>query len=279
MVEQDIYENELPFINQYIFLPKKFDSINDFSNINNQDKYDTKPLNEGIVVKVFSPELNKYTLYKLQTDSYKFAVVVGNGNMFKGMIYLYQNNKLIDYFNQEPNSNLVKIVNPLNVSESFFTVGVIDSTFKVCTSELFELFKNMWSLKTGKSQNKELYELLPKEYKDMMYGIRGLYYKKKATLFENTNDKTSEELKNSHLTINDIYNHLKKLPVEQFLEFLRVRKLMFNWVAFDKADLNLKQFGTISGLCNKIHLKQCAIFTNKLYPEITFSDFPGNKKV
>jgi hypothetical protein len=194
------------------------------------------------------------------------------------MIYLYQNNKLLDYFNQTPNSNFVKFVNPLNMSESFFTVGVIDSTFKVCTSELFELFKNLWSLKTGKSQNKELYDLLPKEYKDMMYGVRGLYYKKKATLFENTNDKTNEELKNSHLTINDIYNHLKKLPVETFLEFLRVRKLMFNWVTFDKANQILKQFGNISELCNKIHLKQCAIFTNKLYPDITFSDFPVNKK-
>jgi hypothetical protein len=268
MVEQDIYESNLPFINEYIFLPKKYDSINDFISINNQLKFDTKPQNEGIIIKVFSTEMNKYLLYKLQTDTYKFASIANDGNMLNGMIYLYQQNKLIDYFNQFQNSEYVKMINPLNTNESFFTIGVIDSTFKVCTSELFELFKNLWSLKTGKNQNKELYELLPKEYKDMMYIIRGLYYKKKASLFENTNDKTLEDFKNSHLTISDIYNSLKKLHINMFVNFLKARRLMFNQINSDKTNKNLIEFGKISNFCNKIHLKQCAIFTNKLHPTI-----------
>jgi hypothetical protein len=67
---------------------------------------------------------------------------------------------LIDYFDQNPSSSFVKIINPLNTYETFFSTGVVDSSFKVCTSELFELFKMLWSLKTGKSQNKELYEVV-----------------------------------------------------------------------------------------------------------------------
>ena len=280
MVEQNLYDSNLPFINKYIFLPEKIESITEFININNQNKYDTSPSHEGIIVKVFSPETNKYTLYKLQTDSYKFAMVLGHScNMYKGLIYLYQNNNLIDYFNQNPISSFLKIVNPLNTYESFITVSVIDSIFKVCTSEIFELFKNLWSLKTGKNQNTELYQILPKEYKDIMYSIRGLYYQKKAKLFENsTTEKSSDEFRKSHITINDIYIYLKKIHVDNIINFLKARKLMFNWVKFDKTNQLLIQFGKISSLCNSSHLKQCAIFTNKLHPDIIYSDFPSTKK-
>jgi hypothetical protein len=278
MVEQNLYESIVPFISEYIFLPKKYDSIDEFITLNNQNKYDKPPCDEGLVVKIYSPETCKYTLHKLQTDAYKLALAVGNGqNMYKGLIHLYQTNRLVDYFNQNPTSSFIKIINPLNTYETFFSTGVVDSTFKVCTSELFELFKILWSLKTGKSQNKELYELLPNVYKEMMYGIRGLYYKKKAILFENTNDKTSEELRNSHLTINDIYSFLKKLPIDTLIDFLKLRRLMFNWVSVDKTSV-IKEFGKVSALCNSLHLKQCAIFTNKLHPNITYSDFPSTKK-
>jgi hypothetical protein len=280
MIELDIYEEKIPFINQYIFLPEKLNSINDFIKINEINNYNSKPRDEGIVVKVFSPETNKYTLHKIQTDSYSFTMIIGNDqNIYKGLIHLYQHNKLIDYFNQNPTSNFIKINNPHNTYETFYITGIIDSVFKVFTSELFELFKLLCSLKTGKSQNKELYEILPKEYKDMIYGLRGLYYKKKALLFENKDEKTTEELKNSHMSISDIYNYLKKLHVEIINNFLKVRKLMFNLVVYDKTNPLLIQFGQISSMCNKLHLKQCAILTNKIYPKITSSDFPEIKKV
>ena len=68
----------------------------------------------------------------------------GQKNIFMGLIHLYQNGKLSEYINQMP--NLKKIVNPLNTHESFDTIGAIDALFKVCTSELFELFKNLWQI-------------------------------------------------------------------------------------------------------------------------------------
>ena len=279
MKELDIYEGNQSFICQHIFLPEKYDTLDSFISINERNKYDLNLQDEGIIIKVFSGETNKYKIYKYQTDSYKFAMAMGNDkNMYKGLIYLYQNNKLVNYFDQNPSSNMIKIINPLNTYESFYTTGIIDSVFKVCTSELFELFKLVISLKTGKSQNKGLYDLLSKEYKDMIYGIRGLYYKKKASLFENKNDKTPEELKNGRLSINDIYNYLKKLHVDVIFDFLKARKLMFNLANHDKTRPEMIDFGKVSSLCNKIHLKQCAIITNKLFPSITNLDFPETKK-
>jgi hypothetical protein len=44
----------------------------------------------------------------------------------------------------------------------------------------------LWSLKDGKQQNKYLYNILPKEYKDILFGIKGLYYKKKSLKYEKT---------------------------------------------------------------------------------------------
>jgi hypothetical protein len=280
MFELDIYDKSLSFVCDNIFLPERFDSIDEFIRINELNKYDGNVKDEGIIIKVLIPETNKYSLYKLQTDSYKLQIVIGNDkNMYKGLIHLYQNNKITEYFLQNPNSNFIKIVNPLNTYESFYSTGIIDSIFKVFTSEIFELFKLICSLKTGKCQNKELYEILPKEYKNIIYDIRGIYFKKKAKLFENTNEKTGEELRKSHLTINDIYNHLKNIHVDRIVNFLKARKLMNNWINFDKTNSLLVEFSKISSLCNKVHIKQTSILTNKLFPEITFSDFPETKKV
>ena len=279
MNELDIYDDSLPFICQHIFLPEKYNSIDDFININDKNKYNESLRDEGLIIKVFSTETNKYLLYKLQTDNYKLQMVTnGDKNMYKGLIHLYQNNKITDYFNQIPDSKFLKIVNPLNVYESYYSKNVIDSMFKVLTSEIFELFKLICSLKTGKNQNKELYEILPKEYKNIIYEIRGIYFKKKALLFNNTNEKTVEELRSSHLTINDIYNHLKNIHIDKIVNFINNRKLMNNWVNFDKTNILLVEYSNISSHCNKIHLKQCAILTNKLFPNITFTDFPETKK-
>ena len=76
--------------------------------------------------------------------NYQFAKSIGSqNNIFMGLIHLFQNNKLNEYIMKFP--NLRKIVNPLNIYESFDTVGIIDALFKVCTSELFELFKILYS--------------------------------------------------------------------------------------------------------------------------------------
>ena len=53
---------------------------------------------------------------------------------------------------------------------------------------------------------------------------------------------------------------------------------MFNMANHDKTSIEMIDFSKVSSLCNKIHLKQCAILTNKLFPSITNLDFPETKK-
>jgi len=265
------------FLCTNIFLPKNLDSIEEFANSNKVVKYDENPTSEGVIVRMYDMNLNKYRLIKLQNVSYQFSLVMGpERNIFKGLLYLYQNDKLSDYFSQNTKlQNIRKIVNPLNTSESYDTIGMVDAVFKVCTSELFELFKVLWSLKTCEHLNKPLYDNLPKEYKDLLFAIRGLYYKKKATLLYKKNVSPTD-IKSAHLKINDIYNYLKTLSTDIFVAFLRMRKLMFNWVRIEP---KLNDFSPINKLCDKVHVKLCAIFTNKLFPNIMPEDIPPQKDV
>jgi hypothetical protein len=286
MRELDLYVDQVDFASYddgLIFVPKKLESIDEFASVNKCAKYTETPESEGVVVRVWDDKMHKYHLVKLQNVNYQFGLVLGaDRNMFKGLLYLYQNGKLIEYFQNSNTQHIKKIVNPLNASESYDTIGMVDAVFKVCTSELLELFKLLWSLKTGKHQNKELYDILPKEYKDVMFAIKGLYYKKKAQLYSGQNNVphnwTPEQIKNTHLKINDIYNYLKLLPTETLVAFLRMRKLMFNWVKNSPTNSVLSNFRFVSGHCDNVHVKLCAIFTSKLHPTITPNDVPPQKE-
>jgi len=138
---------------------------------------------------------------------------------------------------------------------------------------LFELFKILWCLKTGKHLNKSLYDMLPKEYKDLLFAIRGVYYKKKAVYY---NKKETEiiDIKTTHLRVSDVYNLLKSVPTDSIIAFIRMRKLMFNWL---KIQPSLVDFGAVNKYCDKVHLKLIAIFTNKLFPNIMPNDIPPMK--
>jgi hypothetical protein len=103
----------------------------------------------------------------------------------------------------------------------------------------------------------------------MIYYIRGIYYKNKGLMI----DKKAGDRK-YYLTISDIYNYLKQVPVNVIMDFLLARKLMFNWVDIDKTNQSLILFSKVSEHCEKINIKQCDIFTFKLYPDISPTDIP-----
>ena len=111
---------------------------------------------EGLIIKVNNQVL------KLQSSSYQFHKSIGSDkNMFRGFITLYQTNALKKFFtNENGNSKNVfkKIVNPMNTTESFDTMGRIDALFKVITSELHKLFYLLWD-DNGNHNNKELYKI------------------------------------------------------------------------------------------------------------------------
>ena len=244
---------------------------------------------EGAIIRIKNNNNISHFL-KIQTYSYQFNKAIGaEKNIFKGFLNLYQNNQLVNYL--QGNSNLLpykKIINPLNIQESYDTVGIIDSVFKVCTSELYELFKILWDIRTGKQLDTEIYKILPKEYKTILYNIRGLYFKKKydygkLSLCQDDFDsvkKTKENKyysknQNKDLQIKDIYQYLKKgLDTDKLEQYLRVRKLMYNWIKIDPENESLKKFSKINLKCDKVHIKLIAIFSNKLFPNVMPDDIP-----
>ena len=76
------------------------------------------------------------------------------------------------------------------------------------------------------------------------------------------------------IQIKDIYQFIKSIDTDTFEQFLRVRKLMLNWIKVDQQNENLKKFSKISEKCDKVHFKLTAIFTNKLFPNIMPDDIP-----
>jgi hypothetical protein len=268
--EVDLYNLplDLQILDNNIFLSEKINSLEEFDNLNKKDQFILPPKSEGVVIKCFDKNINRYRLLKLQTMSYQFAKSIGSEkNIFMGLIHLYQNGKLNEYINHT--QYLKKIVNPLNTHESFDTIGTIDALFKICTSELFELFKILWDIKNGKHLNDNLYKLLPKEYKDIMFGIRGIYFKKKGKLVGKHVEHS--EMKDYHLQIKDIYQFLKDVPTERFCALLKMRRLMFNWT---KVNTEISDFIKISAKCDKVHFKLASIYTNKLFPNIMPDDIP-----
>lgn len=259
--QSEIIKENLSFISDNIFLPEKIDNLESFDKENQSYKIDDKPDSEGIIIKI--KKNNKYKLLKLQNLNYQFHTAMGNQkNIFLGFIYLYQNNKLSKYLENNNNFNkLKKIVNPINTTESYDTLGTVDSIFKVLTSELFILFKLLWNLNTSEHQNSELYNILPKEYKNILFQIRGLFYKEK-------------NYRKKYLNLNHIYNHLKSISCLEIEKLLRSRKLMFNWIKIDNKNKYLKMFNKISEKSDKVHLKLTAIFTNILFPQIMPDDIP-----
>ncbi len=257
----DLKSSELnvSFLSENIFLPKKIEDnqaqqfVSNISNINiiNQPEY------EGIIIK-----LNNNIL-KLQSSAYQFHKAIGSEkNMYRGFLSLYQNNSLKNFFTND-NAKFKKIVNPLNQTESFDTIGIIDALFKVLTSELYHLFYTIWTDK-GTHLNKELYNKLPKEYKDILYHIKGIYYANKTKHIDDNE---------SILKLKDVYNFIKSIDTHILEHFIRCRKLMLNWVRIEKT-AEVEIFNKTLHHSEKVFYKLSAIYTTKLFPEIMPDDLP-----
>jgi len=261
-VEMTDYRTSLKFYNNNIIMPTVV-SFNDFDAINKNVDYTKYPQTEGVIIKAYNLKMKKYNIVKLQTLLYQFYNATNNeSNMLKGLLYLYQADQLSNYLPK--NADYAKLINMQNTCESYDMIGAIDSVFKVCSSELFELFKMLWNIKTGSHQNKDLYDAIPKEYKDILFKIRGIYKKKKSDYTRNKHTNPELNYLNSHIKINDIYNLLKNIDIDELYALIRVRKVMFMQ---DKISNNM--LNSVSNRSDKIHLKLCAIFSHKLFPNVS----------
>ena len=108
------------------------------------------------------------------------------------------------------------------------------------TSELFELFKCLYNLKDCSQKNQNLYDILPLEYKVILYKIRGLYFEKKDLLSKNKNKDSNFNYKKYNLKIIDIYNLLKKYDMDLFLKLLKARLTIIKKLNFHKYQIDVK---------------------------------------
>ncbi len=255
------------FISDNIFYPKRIedkDTQEFITNLSNNNIIN-QPEHEGIIIKINN------NILKLQSAAYQFHKAIGSEkNMYRGFLSLYQNNSLKNFFTNDT-MKFKKIVNPLNPSESFDTIGIIDALFKVITSELYHLFYTLWN-DNGDHLNKDLYNKLPKEYKDILFHLRGIYFSNKSKHYDNYDDNESI------LKMKDVYNFIKSVDTHVFEKFIRCRKLMLNWIRVDKTNSNIDNINMYSKTlhrCEKVFYKLSAIYTTKLFPEIMPDDLPN----
>ena len=252
-------------ISDNIFLPKKINTVVNYNDYYNDSilKLDINnaPTDEGILIKI------NETILKIQSPSYLFHKAIGiDKNMYRGLITLYQNNLLKLYFDTHTNGNKFrKIVNPINTKESYDIIGTIDALFKVCASELYYLFNIIWD-SNGNHLNNALYSILPKEYKNILYSIRGYFIKNKKKLIWPHQD---EDI----LSFKHIYNILKYTDIKVFESFIRCRKLMLNWVNVSHSNELLLFSSTLHKIQN-IYYKLSSILTIILFPNIMPTDIP-----
>jgi hypothetical protein len=212
-------------------------------------------------------ENNKLIILKFQTNSYQLmsALKPNNNNIYMSFVELYQQDLLKKYLNYFPENTKLESNNFV-----YDTIGVIDATYKVLTSELYELFKHLYDLRDCSHKNNKIYKLLPTEYTIALYKIRGIYYTNKEKFIHNKSIDKGQFFYYS-IKIVDIYNLLKKnYDIKDLLKLLKARK---NVLCKYK---NSEEFGIIfnnfSSKCDKISIKMIAILLNKMFPHEPYLD-------
>jgi hypothetical protein len=248
--ELSSFELDTNIISENIFLPEKLDNESEFDKTNKSLNILDHPKSEGIIIKTN----NK--LLKLQNLSYQFFSASGPENdIYRGFIKLYQVNQLKKYFNE--NSKYAKIVNPCNTQETFDTLGTIDAIFRVFTSELLEIFNSLYD-ENGNHKKSNVYSLLPISYKNVIFKLKGIFYKNK-----------------NNLTENNVYNYLKKMDSQNLINIIMLRRLLLNLIIKHKTP-SVLELKNCFYKQKKVLYKLTSIYTNKLFPQILPNEIPND---
>ena len=227
---------------------------------NTKNHFDLPIETEGLIVKIYDEKTNKVKILKFQTNCYQFMSILNPNtqNIYMGFVQLYKEDKLKLHLEYFPGN--------VKLNDIYDTIGVIDASFKVFTSELFELFRYLYDLKNCSHKNSDFYKILSHEYTVVLYKIRGIYYKKKEKYIKNKIDSISmDNTYNYSLKIFDIYNLLKKeYDTIEMLNLFRARKEFIKKYRDSKYKNIISK---ISSRCEKIHLSMIDILCDKIYPD------------
>jgi hypothetical protein len=189
---------------------------------------------------VFNSDTGKTILLKLQTNKHQLlsSLKPNNVNMYATYIELYQQGKLKDHIKVFPES--ATIYNKHTVDESYDTIGLVDASFKVLTSELLELYKIVWHIRDGSHNMTDVYKMLPSEYTTILFKIKGIYFKKKKDCIDG---KISHD--ESRLKIKDIYALLKNYNSGDLMKLFLARKRLIEMI-----DKNCTSVSDVYGRCS-----------------------------
>ena len=195
-------------LNNVKYIP--IENFNNFDELENQlkiidesDRNNRKVTLEGYVIRYYDNETHTgpYTLMKLQTNIYDRLMKIkpNNSNLHQGFLELYQTDNLNEFL-------------PYFTTYIGEVVRRINNSMKTISTEILNLYHM-----TRNKSNSDLYNMLPDQYKRVLYEIHGIYIKNKQ---QDNNDKPelemmedNEQSKNIKRTINvyDIYHYLKQL--------------------------------------------------------------------
>lgn len=189
-------------INDKIIYPNEIkcsslqDAIDKLEIISRNDVLNHRISTEGYIIEYVAN--NMITLLKMQTRLYTYvASVKPNVNNLAAMfLELYQNDHLV---------NIV----PFFVQNSRDVVGRIHNSMKTLSMEFLQIYHS-----TRNHKNPEIYNQLPKSYKDILYAIHGIYKKKienELNKQQTQSDTVNTLIDRKSITVYDTYNCLKKI--------------------------------------------------------------------
>jgi hypothetical protein len=210
---------------------------------------------EGLLVKMVDNGIIKFL--RLPTPRYtkKSQVIPNAQNKYVSFLKLYQNGTLKEHIKYFPENGSIQ--HP-NKPTKYDTIGMVDACMQVITKELYNLFKVMYDLKHGEQKNKELYELLPVSYHEALYGIKGIFYRKRI-------DQKLNKIKSHKLTEKDIYHMIKSYSCNQLVFLLRGRKMLRDEIVKNKKVKKYQALDNVSYDCDIKQMMLTTIYLNYMF--------------
>ena len=183
--------------------------------IDTHDKNNKQITCEGYILKLYSGDVHNspFLLLKLQTDVYQNVISLkpNNSNIHQCFLELYQKNKLnsvIMYFTNN-SANIIKR---------------IKTSMQTLSTEILHLYHS-----TRQMKNKELYDVLSKTYRQVLYKVHGEYIERMNKLTENKTKKINNvQLKLQSINVYNVYDIIKGLQPKELRQLYYDRMMLVN---------------------------------------------------
>jgi hypothetical protein len=244
----EINDNITEILKSDIKVVDEFNDLSLLTNENNLENILDGVEYEGLLIKIYD---NNIKYLRLPTSRYtkKNEIMPNAQNKYISYIKLYQLGTLKENIKLFPENGFIEHrYKPIK----YDTIGVVDSCFQTLVIELHNLFCLMYDLKHGEQKNKDLYNLLPASYHEILYAIKGIFFKKRI-------DQKLNKIKNHKLTNKDIYYLIKSYNLNQLIFLLRGRKILKDEII--KNRILDKKYQLLDNLSANCDVKQMALMS------------------